>query len=173
MQLLDSSISILDSGTSDFPRLARVLQATRVGTISLFFNSHYKSSTDTMQHFELVSEPELQNAQSALLSEIQPEVESMLDRVAVYLDKLQRREESLIAKCELQEGRLSSRHPQQQYHPRNTAHSSSSHAAVNPMEELKQQQLRQKKDRLSYAVGRLELQANQRERQLRKSMAGF
>jgi DASH complex subunit SPC19 len=86
-----------------------------------------------------------------LLSEIQPEVESMLDRVAVYLDKLQRREESL----------------------RNTAHSSSSHAAVNPMEELKQQQLRQKKDRLSYAVGRLELQANQRERQLRKSMAGF
>ncbi|KAG9573319.1 hypothetical protein KCV04_g24668, partial [Aureobasidium melanogenum] len=43
MQLLDSSISILDSGTSDFPRLAKVLQATR--------------------HFELVSEPELQNAQ--------------------------------------------------------------------------------------------------------------
>ncbi|KAI4842701.1 DASH complex, subunit Spc19 [Aureobasidium sp. EXF-8845] len=153
MQLLDSSISILDSGTSDFPRLARVLQATR--------------------HFELVSEPELQNAQSALLSEIQPEVESMLDRVAVYLDKLQRREESLIAKCELQEGRLSSRHPQQQYHSRNTGASSSSHAAVNPMEELKQQQLRQKKDRLSYAVGRLELQANQRERQLRKSMADF
>ncbi|KAI4734157.1 DASH complex, subunit Spc19 [Aureobasidium sp. EXF-12298] len=153
MQLLDSSISILDSGTSDFPRLARVLQATR--------------------HFELVSEPELQNAQSALLSEIQPEVESMLDRVAVYLDKLQRREESLIAKCELQEGRLSSHRPQQQYHPRTSAPSSSSHAASNPMEELKQQQLRQKKDRLSYAVGRLELQANQRERQLRKSMAGF
>jgi DASH complex subunit SPC19 len=97
----------------------------------------------------------------------------MLDRVAVYLDKLQRREESLIAKCELQEGRLSSHHPQQQYHPRTGAPSSSSHAATNPMEELKQQQLRQKKDRLSYAVGRLELQANQRERQLRKSMAGF
>lgn len=30
MQLLDSSISILDSGTNDYPRLARVLQATRV-----------------------------------------------------------------------------------------------------------------------------------------------
>ncbi|KAH0008583.1 DASH complex, subunit Spc19, partial [Aureobasidium melanogenum] len=152
MQLLDSSISILDSGTSDFPRLAKVLQATR--------------------HFELVSEPELQNAQSSLLSEIQPEVESLLDRVAAYLDKLQRREESLIAKCELQEGRLSSRHPQQQYHPRPSANPSS-HAAANPLEELKMQQLRQKKDRLSYAVGRLELQANQRERQLRKSMAGF
>ncbi|THZ83756.1 DASH complex, subunit Spc19 [Aureobasidium pullulans] len=152
MQLLDSSINILDSGTSDFPRLAKVLQATR--------------------HFELVSEPELQNAQSSLLSEIQPEVESMLDRVAVYLDKLQRREESLIAKCELQQGRISSRHPEQQYHPKGSAQSSS-HAGVTPLEELKMQQLRQKKDRLSYAVGRLELQANQRERQLRKSMAGF
>lgn len=96
----------------------------------------------------------------------------MLDRVAVYLDKLQRREESLIAKCELQQGRLSSRHPEQQYHPKGSAQSSS-HAGATPLEELKMQQLRQKKDRLSYAVGRLELQANQRERQLRKSMAGF
>lgn len=30
MQLLDSSISILDSGVNDFPRLAKVLQPTRV-----------------------------------------------------------------------------------------------------------------------------------------------
>lgn len=30
MQLLDSSISILDSGVNDFPRLAKVLQTTRV-----------------------------------------------------------------------------------------------------------------------------------------------
>ena len=42
---------------------------------------------------------------------------------------------------------------------------------VSKLEEVKMQQLRQKKERLSYAVGRLELQANQRERQLRKSMA--
>ena len=39
------------------------------------------------------------------------------------------------------------------------------------LEEVKMQQLRQKKERLSYAVSRLELQAGQRERQLRKSMA--
>lgn len=30
MQLLDSSINILDSGVSDYPRLAKVLQTTRV-----------------------------------------------------------------------------------------------------------------------------------------------
>jgi len=42
---------------------------------------------------------------------------------------------------------------------------------ISKLEEVKMQQLRQKKERLSYAVGRLELQATQKERQLRKSMA--
>lgn len=45
-------------------------------------------------------------------------------------------------------------------------------AGATSLEEVKMQQLRQKKERLSYAVGRLEMQAGQRERQLRKSMAG-
>lgn len=31
MQMLDSSITILDAGVSDYPRLAKVLKATRVG----------------------------------------------------------------------------------------------------------------------------------------------
>lgn len=30
MQLLESSISVLDSGVNDYPRLAKVLQTTRV-----------------------------------------------------------------------------------------------------------------------------------------------
>lgn len=41
----------------------------------------------------------------------------------------------------------------------------------NPLEELKMKHLRQKRERLSYAVERLTLQAQQRERQLRMSMA--
>ena len=40
-----------------------------------------------------------------------------------------------------------------------------------PLEELKMKQMRQKKERLSYAVERLTLQAQQKERELRKSMA--
>lgn len=40
-----------------------------------------------------------------------------------------------------------------------------------PLEELKRKQMRQKKERLSYAVERLTLQAQQKERELRKSMA--
>jgi DASH complex subunit SPC19 len=103
-------------------------------------------------------------------------VDSLLGRVSNYLDKLERREQSLIAKYDLNEGRLS----------RDTGRSSTSafsrpsggggEAAppapkLNPLEELKYRQLRQKKERLSYAVDRLTLQAQQRERQLRMSMA--
>lgn len=39
-------------------------------------------------------------------------------------------------------------------------------------EQLRLKQMRQKKERLSYAVERLTLQAAQRERQLRQSVAG-
>ncbi|KAF1983786.1 DASH complex, subunit Spc19 [Aulographum hederae CBS 113979] len=155
MQLLDSSISILDSGVNDFPRLSKVLQTTR--------------------HFELISEPDLQQAQSSLVSEIRPEVEILLQRVASHLDKLERREQSLIAKCDLQEGRLSQGGPGS----RPTSRTGGSYGRTGSegarmlggLEGLKMKQLRQKKERLSYAVDRLNLQAQQRERQLRMSMA--
>jgi DASH complex subunit SPC19 len=95
-----------------------------------------------------------------------------LKRVENYLDKLERREQSLIAKCDLNDGRLG----------RDTTTgrpSSASQRAIgakagksmNAQQELKYKQLRARKDRLSYAVETLELQAKQRERQLRMSMA--
>ncbi|SMR64651.1 unnamed protein product [Zymoseptoria tritici ST99CH_3D1] len=143
MSLLESSISILDSGVSDYPRLSRVLSTTR--------------------HFELVSEHDLTSAQSTLLSEIGPEVEVLLGRVEKYLDGLERREKGLIAKADLQEGRLGS--------GSKDAGRKSPVRGTGTLEEMKGLQLRQKKERLSYAVERLELQASQRQRQLRKSMA--
>ncbi|KAF2703994.1 mitotic spindle biogenesis protein Spc19 [Pleomassaria siparia CBS 279.74] len=157
MQLLDSSLNILDSGVTDLPRLAKVLQTTR--------------------HFELISEPDLQSAQSALLSEIRPEIDSLLLRVSNYLDKLERREQSLIAKCDLNEGRLSSDgtgasafRPNSRGNQRNPGGNEGG-KAMNSLQEMKYKQLRAKKQRLSYAVETLELQARQRERQLRMSMA--
>ncbi|KAK0951528.1 DASH complex subunit spc19 [Friedmanniomyces endolithicus] len=161
MQLLDSSIAILDTGVGDYPRLAKVLQTTR--------------------HFELVSSHDLTTAQATLLSEIQPEVTALLSRVETHLDKLERREKSLIAKAELQEGRLSrtSAGRTSSSGARRSAGERSSTAngsvaatttttGLSALEEMKLQQLRQKKDRLGSAVSRLELQAGQRERQLRK-----
>ena len=106
-----------------------------------------------------------------MLSEIQPEVDTLLSRVETYLDKLERREQSLIAKADLQEGRLT--RTSIGGHGRNSAArgQTASSEGLSALEEAKYQQLKQKKDRLSYAVSRLELQAGQRERQLRKSMA--
>ncbi|KAF2021648.1 DASH complex, subunit Spc19 [Aaosphaeria arxii CBS 175.79] len=157
MQLLDSSINILDSGVNDFPRLCKVLQTTR--------------------HFELISEPDLHAAQTALLSEIRPEVENLLQRVSNYLDKLERREQSLIAKCDLNEGRLggdaageSAFRPSSRTSRAKTP-SGEGGRRMTALQELKYKSIRQKKERLSYAVETLEMQAKQRERQLRMSMA--
>lgn len=62
--------------------------------------------------------------------------------------------------------------PRQKSPGRGLARRNGGEGAVSSMEEVKMQQLRQRKERLSYAVTRLELQAGQKERQLRKSMAG-
>ena len=102
-----------------------------------------------------------------------------MGRVETHLDKLERREKSLIAKAELQEGRLSQ--PSRSSYgarsgsvgggARRGGDGAEAEEGLSKAEELKMQALRQKKERLSYAVSRLELQAGQRERQLRKSMA--
>jgi DASH complex subunit SPC19 len=42
---------------------------------------------------------------------------------------------------------------------------------LSSLDVMKLKQLRQKKERLNFAIDRLQLQAGQRERQLRKSMA--
>lgn len=99
---------------------------------------------------------------------------SLLNRVSTHLDRLERREQSLIAKCDLNEGRLSHERERAGGTPK-ASHSIAPAAAARsdaaPVEEIKVQRLRQKKERLSYAVDRLTLQAQQRERQLRMSMA--
>jgi DASH complex subunit SPC19 len=175
MSLLDSSIRTLDAGVNDFPRLSKVLQTTRV-RITKFILSNDRKPQQTYhfsKHFELVSESDLQSAQATLLSEIQPEVSNLLSRVSAYLDKLERREQSLIAKCELQEGRLgqTSSSMTRPVRLKSTASIGEGPTPLTGLEAMKMQQLRQKKERLSFAIDRLQLQAQQRERQLRKSMA--
>ncbi|GAQ07301.1 DASH complex subunit spc19 [Aspergillus lentulus] len=150
LQTLDSSISTLDSAVSDFPRLCKVLQTTR--------------------HFELLPEPTLREAQQLLLDEITPSIAHLLSLASNHVEKLSRREQALKAKCELQEGRLHS----------NDSHQSSSRGLGAMRDRHRQdagsavakaaeyRRLVQKKERLKYTVERLELQSQQRERQLRK-----
>lgn len=150
-RLLDSSIEILNSGVRDFPRMKKVLQTTR--------------------HFELTSEPTLFAAQTELAEEIGPEVQHLLRRVEQHLSKMERREKSLIAKSELQEGRLQqkpTRYPDQRSTSRSSARMSVANAELVKAEKLKM--LKSKKERLEHTLERLSLQASHKERQLRMSM---
>ncbi|RDW72314.1 DASH complex subunit SPC19 [Aspergillus mulundensis] len=147
--LVDDSIAILDSGVSDFPRMSKVLQTTR--------------------HFELLPEPTIREAQKALTDEITPSIAHLLSLASNHVEKLARREEGLRAKCELQEGRLNSASRQHPARPQRSTPSGGSPGSAAKALELRR--LVQKKERLKYAVERLELQSTQRERQLRKSMA--
>jgi DASH complex subunit SPC19 len=153
MSLLESSISILDQGVSDFPRLCKVLQ--------------------TQQHFELLPEPTVREAQQSLVDEIVPAVNQLLSIAENHVNQLARREESLKARSELLEGRLNNR--------RNSSYGggaqpirsikSAPSAGLSESRVLEMKRLQQKKERLQYAIERLELQSRQRERELRKSMA--
>ncbi|KAL4775714.1 DASH complex subunit Spc19 [Aspergillus nidulans var. acristatus] len=146
--LVDDSIAILDSGVSDFPRICKVLQTTR--------------------HFELLPEPTVREAQRALLDEITPSIAHLLSLASNHVEKLSRREQGLRAKFELQEGRLNSE--SRKTSMRGQRHTASGEAG-SAAKALELRRLVQKKERLKYAVERLELQSTQRERQLRKSMA--
>ncbi|KAL8637273.1 MAG: hypothetical protein Q9228_005441 [Teloschistes exilis] len=150
--LLSNSISILDSGVNDFPRLAKVLQTTK--------------------HFELLPSSALSAAQTRLLSSLTPEFNNLLARVETHLDRLERREQNLIARCELLEGRLSmSGEDAEAFGKRAGGRKSIAAEGDGSREALRLKQLRAKKERLGYAVERLGLQAQQKERQLRLSVA--
>ncbi|RFU25509.1 hypothetical protein B7463_g10839, partial [Scytalidium lignicola] len=157
LTLLDSSIGILDAGISDFPRLKTVLSATR--------------------HFELTPQSSLVAAQASLKSELEPAIETLLERVETYLSKLERRQGSMIARSELLEGRLSQ--SGERGESLKKQRSLERLVKTTPMRgggeqaerALKLKALRQKKERLGYAVERLTLQSQQRQRQLRMSVA--
>lgn len=157
LSLLESSISILDEGVSDFPRLCKVLQ--------------------TQQHFELLPEPTLREAQQSLVDEIGPAINQLISTAENYVNQLGRKEESLKARSELLEGRLNSNRRSSSFGAAASAAKplrkpkSSQSGGLSETRMLEMKRLQQKKERLQYAIERLELQSRQRERELRKSMA--
>ena len=99
---------------------------------------------------------------------------SLLSKVESHLDRLSRREQALIARSELLEGRIGE--------GRASGVGARASGGVNvnvngggdggrSREALRLKQLRGKKERLGYAVERLVLQAQQKERLLRNSVA--
>ncbi len=89
-----------------------------------------------------------------------------------HLDKLARREQALIARTELLEGRIGEERRASGVRGSGAGKRSSvGMSGEGSREALRLKQLRGKKERLSYAVERLVLQAQQKERQLRMSVA--
>ncbi|KAF7887907.1 uncharacterized protein EAF01_011061 [Botrytis porri] len=166
LSTLDNSISILDSGISDFPRLKSVLSTTR--------------------HFELTPSTTLHAAQRSLAEELEPAIETLLSRSESLISRLQRKEEQLIARSQLLSGRLES--SDSMSNPTSKASKLSrkksweiglnkgnrspfGNGGGNEEKAMRLKVLRQKKERLGYAVERLGLQSQQRQRQLRMSVA--
>lgn len=114
----------------------------------------------------------MKEAQQAIMDEITPSISHLMTLASNHTDKLARRQDALKAKAELQEGRL---YQEPRPSSRGGMHldrkrtSMTGGAPGSKAAELRR--LTQKKERLQYAVDRLELQSKQRERQLRKSMA--
>jgi DASH complex subunit SPC19 len=104
-----------------------------------------------------------------LANELAPAITTLLDRVESHLGKLERREQQLIAKSELQEGRLSQATSSGPGKMRGESRAKCLTGAGGE-KALRLKALRQKKERLGYVVERLTLQQQQKQRQLRMSV---
>ncbi|KAK9320767.1 DASH complex subunit Spc19 [Lipomyces orientalis] len=137
--LLESSIASLNSGVIDLPRIKNVLKAERV--------------------FEVVPESEVNTVKTSLAGEVEPQLIELLRRAEGAIAKLERRQKNLIAKAELQEVRL-------QRQPRASPQVPES-AVIDSDNARKWRTLQQKRERLEYSLSRLNLAAEQKQRQLR------
>ena len=74
-----------------------VFVTTNTTPLFLSFASTYL--LNPWQHFELLPDPTLREAQKALLDEITPSIAHLLSVASNHIDKLARREEALKAKA--------------------------------------------------------------------------
>ncbi|KAI0883935.1 DASH complex subunit Spc19 [Annulohypoxylon maeteangense] len=161
LSFLESSVSTLGTGISDFPRLVNVLKSVR--------------------HYELIPQPTLVAAESSLRDEIGPAITTLLDRADTHVERVERRIESLKAKSELQQGRLlrsSSPTPPRSTN-RNAGKATSTSSSYGggrraslPGDRLTvETKLRaRQREALQYSVERIELEVLQKERELRKRL---
>ncbi|KAI1633610.1 Spc19-domain-containing protein [Biscogniauxia mediterranea] len=147
LSFLESSVSTLGNGVSDFPRLVNVLK--------------------TVRHYELVPQPTLAAAEASLRDEIGPAIATLLDRADAHIERLDRHISALKARAELQQGRLEDavEAPRQR-----ATHSHRNKQQLDASARQRARALRQRKEALQYTVERLELEVLQKERELRKRL---
>lgn len=120
------------------------------------------------KHYELVPQSTLAAAEASLRDEIGPFIALLLDRAERQIQWQERRIETLKARSELQQGRLSqgpaSEDDKKGKRPGSTGRKLGGEA------ELRGRAVRQRKEALKYSVERLELEVLQKERELRKRL---
>lgn len=207
LTLLDSSVNTLGAGVEDFPRLVSVLKSVRVcvGAVDSISSSllphdscpssmcskdapcsnHTRANPTTNQHFELIPQTTLAAAEASLRDEIGPSVTLLLDRAERQLDRIARRIETLKARSELQQGRLShggeglsalaagaarprSRGGKPTRGGNGNNNSSGGATRLDAEGQLRAKLVRQRKEALKYGVERLEMEVRQKEREMRK-----
>ncbi|KAF4822094.1 DASH complex subunit spc19 [Colletotrichum siamense] len=150
---LQSSVETLDQGVSDLPRVASVLRPTR--------------------HFELIPQPTLAAAEASLRDEIGPYISLLLDRADAQIARRERRIETLKARCELLQGRLSQPKDgddEDGYAKKKSKGVGARGKALNGERALRARAVRQRREGLEYSVERLELEVLSKERELRKRL---
>ena len=141
-----------------------------------------KADMQREQHFELTPQSSLHTAQASLQSELEPAILALLSRSELHVAKLERRQQALVARSELLEGRLEGTEKGVGVRKQRSLDKLVRKASFGDgkggkgnggAEEkaLRLKALRSKKERLGYAVERLGLQSQQRQRQLRMSVA--
>ncbi|KAF4447863.1 hypothetical protein F53441_8668 [Fusarium austroafricanum] len=152
LKLLESSVEALDNGVSDFPRLVNVLK--------------------TVRHYELIPQPTLAAAESSLRDEIGPYIALLLARADSQIERQERRIETLKARAELQQGRLSRPDDSYDEYGSKSKKQRTGSRKLTAEEKLRARAVRQRKEALRYGVERLELEVLQKERELRKRLEG-
>ncbi|KZL85958.1 mitotic spindle biogenesis protein [Colletotrichum incanum] len=158
LNFLQSSVTALDAGVSDFPRLSSVLRPTR--------------------HFELIPQPTLAAAEASLRDEIGPQIALLLDRAEAQIARRERRIETLQARCELLQGRLAQPEGDDGYGGAAKkgkgrgigGGGGGKKKALGGESALRARAVRQRREGLEYSVERLELEVLTKERELRKRL---
>jgi len=175
-ETLASTITNLSAAVDDYPRLSRIISCDR--------------------HFELLTHSTLSSAQAQLTSTISPETTKLIREAEKQIRKLELKERKLAADSELIETRIANSlksgaavAQSQNININTRSRPTSSHSASAPAtdtsaalrksEELvksalnadRLKKLRAQKQRLAYAVERLELEKRQKDMQMKRNLS--
>ena len=184
LSFLESSVNTLGNGVEDFPRLSSVLKTVRVRHPHRQPHLPDRANQPLLpkQHYELIPQPTLAAAEASLRDEIGPFVAVLLDRADKQLERQARRIETLKARAELNAGRLShlprdrdgydenSRGKESRWGSKTAGVAGKKPTGSRVLQgdaALKAKVVHQRKEALKYSIERLELEVQQKERELR------